>query len=71
MNENEQTEHGKNIAGQIESDAYGRSDNLTIADIYFILDAIHSHFMDTGRDNRFISIWIEELLNKYPDLEIW
>lgn len=71
MNENEQTEHGYNIASQIESDAFGYSGKLTIADIYYILDAIHTNFMDAGKDNKFLSVWMEELTDKYPDLEIW
>ena len=71
MNENETTEHGNNIASQIEEDFCGQSEYLTIADIHYILDAIHSHFMDTGRDNKFLSIWMEELFNKYPELEVW
>lgn len=71
VNENERTEHGNNIAGEIGGDAYGYSGYLTIADVYAILDAIHTNFMDAEKDNKFLSIWMNELLEKYPDLDIY
>lgn len=40
------TEHGENIAGEIQSeDAYGAFDQLTAADVWLILDNLHSHFV--------------------------
>ena len=71
MNENEVTRHGNNIAGEIGGDAYGYSGDLTIADVYWILNCIHTNFMDANKDNKFLSVWMEELLDKYPDLEVW
>jgi len=41
------TTHGENIADDIQGkDAYGRSGNLTVADVWNILDNLHSKFMD-------------------------
>jgi len=45
----ETTEHGENIANEIQShDAYGQFNLLTYADIWNILDNIHSHYCDEG-----------------------
>jgi len=65
--ETERTDHGDNIADQVQGeDAYGYSGDLTIADIWNILDNIHSQFMATDRDNRFLSDWMDQLEKKFP-----
>ena len=39
------TEHGENIANQIQGeDAYGVRGDLTLADVWNIVDNLHSHF---------------------------
>lgn len=41
------TRHGENIANEIQcEDAYGHFDNLTVADVWSIIDNLHSHFCD-------------------------
>jgi hypothetical protein len=46
------TNHGDNIAEQIQnSDAYGQYDILTVADVWNILDNLHTHFLDTRGAN--------------------
>jgi hypothetical protein len=43
----ETTEHGENIANDIQGeDAYGYNNDLTIADVWNILDNLHSKFMN-------------------------
>ena len=65
------TEHGENIANQIqEADAYGKTGKLTLADIWEILDNIHTHFMDTNRDTEFLSKWMRELEDMDKDLPL-
>lgn len=40
------TRHGENIANQIQDeDAYGDNDDLTLVDLSFIIDNLHSHFL--------------------------
>ena len=47
----EQTEHGQNIANQIQGhDAYGGSGTLTLADIWLILDNLQTHAIHTGQE---------------------
>lgn len=47
-NPNERTEHGTNIADQcVGEDAYGDDGLLTPADIYYILDMIHTNQIDS------------------------
>jgi hypothetical protein len=56
------TEHGRNIADQIQDeDAYGQKGDLTLADVWIILDNLHSHFMDTKQDTKFLEKWMHEL----------
>lgn len=72
IDENYRTPHGDNIANKIQgADAFGDFDNLTIADIWNILDNLHTHFLDTKRDNKFLSKWMDELEKKYPDIETY
>ncbi len=65
------TEHGENIADQIQSeDAFGRSGRLTFADVWLILDHLHSHFMDTKKNTKFLERWMRELEAIDKDLPI-
>jgi len=58
----ETTEHGEHIADQIQgADAYGDSGELTLADVWFIVDNLHSHWMDTDRDTAMFERWMSEL----------
>jgi hypothetical protein len=58
------TEHGENIANQIWEDAYGRSGKLSVADVWLVLDNIHTQFMD-GRKNKqmleMLERWMKEI----------
>lgn len=68
--ENETTEHGENIAGDIYPyDAYGREGTLTYSDILHILDAIHTNRLEGGVDNSILSKWMDELFLLHPDIE--
>ena len=63
------TIHGKSIADKIqEEDAYGQVGVLTLADIWLIIDSIHTHFMYTERDTKFLSKWLRELGRMDSDL---
>lgn len=43
------TRHGDNIADQIQTeDAYGYYNDLTYADLWVILDNLHTHFLDAA-----------------------
>ena len=65
----EKTRHGENIAGQIQSeDAYGEDGNLTLADVWCIIDELHSHFLDTDRDTSMFEKWMSELEDIDEDL---
>ncbi len=70
IDETKRTDHGDNIANEIQGeDAYGYSGKLTIADIWNIVDNLHMHFLDTGRDNRFLERWMNELQKMNPEIE--
>lgn len=69
------TEHGRNIADQIqEDDAYGASDALTLADVWLIVDNLHTHFMDNDSPDstlKMLSSWmrqLEEVDNALPPM---
>jgi hypothetical protein len=63
------TIHGENIADQVASeDAYGRSGELTLADVWCIVDQLHTHFLDTNRDTAMFERWMRELEGIDPDL---
>ena len=65
----EPTPKGNNIAGQIQNeDVYGETDDLTLADVWIIIDNIHTHFMDTNRDTTFLEKWMRELEGMDGDL---
>lgn len=56
------TEQGENIAGQIQDeDAFGFNNKLTLADVWLIIDNLHTHFMDTKRDTSMFEKWMREL----------
>lgn len=61
------TGHGQNIADEIQTnDAYGEFDILTAADVWNILDNLHTHFMDNeGKGHSelmgMLSSWMQEL----------
>jgi len=63
------TIHGENIAGQIQSeDAYGEESDLTLADVWSIIDNLHSHFLDTDRNTSMFERWMSELEDIDEDL---
>ena len=67
----ELTEHGKNIADQIQDeDAYGESGKLTLADVWYIVDNLHTHFVDTNRDTRIFEKWMRVLETIDKDLPV-
>ena len=58
----ETTQHGENIANQIQDeDAYGHYNELEWGDVWLIIDNLHTHFMDTGRDTTILEEWMSEL----------
>lgn len=62
------TEHGDNIANQIQTeDAYGYFNPLTEADVWNVLDNLHTHFLDSEHDNRYLIM--EQLENWMRELE--
>ncbi len=56
----ERTYKGSNIADQIQGeDAYGYDEELTIADLYNILDQFHSHVMNRDENlTRVLAKWL-------------
>ncbi|KKM26284.1 hypothetical protein LCGC14_1586370 [marine sediment metagenome] len=69
----ELTEHGDNIAGQIQDyDAYGARNNLTLADVWEFIDKLHSHFLDTDRvyELSMFERWMRELEKIDSDLPL-
>lgn len=62
----ETTRHGENIASQIQSeDAYGRFNVLNLADVWNIVDNLHTHFLDhKGEDAPILRVlegWMRQL----------
>lgn len=62
----ETTRHGENIADQIQThDAYGRFNVLNLADVWNIVDNLHTHFLDhKGEDApilRMLEDWLCQL----------
>ncbi len=65
------TEHGDNIAGQIQDyDGFGARNDLTLADVWAIIDNLHSHFIDAGRDTSMFERWMRELETIDSDLPL-
>jgi hypothetical protein len=66
------TIHGDNIAEQINSeDCYGQSGALTYADVWNIVDQLHTHFMDTDRDTALFEKWMKEIWEIDPKMETY
>jgi hypothetical protein len=59
------TRHGENIANQIQTaDAYGTFNPLTLADVWLIVDNLHTHMLDNGANNetlRMMEGWMRQL----------
>jgi hypothetical protein len=66
------TRHGENIADQIQTeDAYGYAPGImTLADVWLIIDNLHTHFMDTQQDTTIFSKWMRELEDIDDDLPL-
>lgn len=63
--------HGENIANQIQDeDAYGDSDALTDADIWLIIDNMHSALMDTRELNDPMVLVLGRILNTLAAMDI-
>ena len=69
------TAHGDNIVMQIQTeDAYGDFNTLTLADVWNIVDNLHTHFMDNENEvnNIFtlqmLSAWMHQLENMDSEL---
>jgi len=63
----EVTERGRNIAIKIPD---GRYDKLTLADVWYIVDRLHTHFMDTNRDTMIFEKWMRVLETLDKDLPV-
>lgn len=62
LEEHETTRHGDAIAGDIAAhDAYGHSGTLTLADVWNIIDQIHTNRMDGELSTDFLERWMREL----------
>ena len=74
----ETTRHGENIANEIQSeDAYGYFNLLTYADIWHIIDNIHSHYCDDNyypepkyEITRLLEKWMRDLEDIDEDLPL-
>lgn len=71
VRENESTPRGDSICNDIvsRSNSYGDTDILTLTDVWNILDSLHTHFLETKRDNKFLSEWMDKLYKKHPDMD--
>jgi len=67
----ELTEHGENIGDQIPGeDAYGHSGTLNAADVYYILDMLHTNVMnDDDWMQRALSDFMRKIAKHYPNIE--
>lgn len=68
----ERTEHGDNIADQIQTeDAYGRFNILTPADVWNILDQLETHLMDNDKRSNILPLlgkWKKQVEKLHPDV---
>jgi len=67
------TDHGENIANQIQcEDAYGEMNDLTLADVWNIVDNLQSHFIDTsgGQISAVLGKWMDTLEKMDEDLPL-
>lgn len=71
----ERTNHGDNIAEQIQQeDAYGIMNNLTASDLWHILDEFQTHLMDTDPESKMISMlskWMKEIEDFDDEVLMW
>lgn len=51
------TKKGQRIADDISHN----DGKLTMADVWLIVDNLHTHFLHTKRDNQMFAKWMEEL----------
>ena len=66
------TRHGDHIAGEINGyDASGHTGELTYADVWNMVDQLHTHFMDTDRDTALFEKWMKELWEIDPKIETY
>ena len=65
------TYHGNNIAAQIQGeDAYGDRGQLNAADVWNILDNIHTSLMDDDPELAdLVQIFYHQVAAKYPNAE--
>ena len=67
----ELTDKGRHIADQINGeDCYGYDGLLTMADVWLIIDNLHTHFLDTDRDTDIFGRWMRELEETDPALPV-
>lgn len=70
----ERTAHGDGIAEQIQgNDAYGNAEPLTLADVWNIVDNLHTHFMDNNHMHNTLALfekWMRELEKFEPNMEM-
>jgi hypothetical protein len=71
------TQHGENIANDIQTeDTYGDFNPLTLADVWSIVDNLHTHFMDNPTDEnpdvvlRMFEGWMRQLEKIDDDLPL-
>lgn len=71
-----QTDHGRGIAEQIQGeDCYGYRNKLNPADVYHILDNLHTHLLDASidpDDDKLLDLvgnMINNLMVEYPDIQ--
>lgn len=76
FNNNDHTDHGNNIANQIQDeDAYGIKGDLTASDLWNILDQFETHLIDTPTLSErkalesLVTAWKRELEAVFPDME--
>jgi len=72
QNQLERTVKGDDIAGEIQGETcYGHDGELTAADMWNILDNLHSHFCETG--NKTLQKLCTQSMNRletlYPNIE--
>ena len=67
------TRHGENIADQIQMhDAYGHFNVLTLADVFAIVDNLHTHFLDNGEPSKIMRMldgWMDQIRQMEQDGE--
>lgn len=67
----ERTAHGNNVADAIHEDDYGDNDDLTIADVWNILDSLHTAFMNRDPEiTELLSGWMNKITKKW-DIEMY